>query len=430
LIPPVYLSIVSRLFPCFWVLLVLLLGFGEQGLGALRLEAVAGGSDAAHESNTRFSLANARGDVTTQVDVTGNVTWQASYEAFGTRTREKGLNWDAQRANSKDEDPTGLLNEGFRYRDLEAGVFISRDPAGFVDGPNVYCYVVQNPWSAFDPTGLSGKFLLKLFAKTGRSAVRYGDDGVAIIGDRTAVSYLNTHVREYVGKTYTHKVNGRDYDVKIKPSGFIDFSKWRHKGIHVEIDMVGDWKKDFDAADIKAGINPDYRKAHGLTWHHNEDLKTMELLPSELQSPGMGGLLHVGGAKIIEQAKKEGLLSMGMAIVAPSTASLAELCRKEGRPPTPHERATAAAKDGFELLDPGLGIVYRYTFGAAENAIDSAGKNIEDAAKKATGNEGMSREEWEQEKADSLQWWKELKQIEKQEEAKREADRIANGQKK
>jgi RHS repeat-associated protein len=99
-------------------------------------------------------MANARGDVTTQVDAAGNITWQASYEAFGTRTRERGDNYDPQRANSKDEDPTGLLNEGFRYRDLEAGVFISRDPAGFVDGPNVYCYVMQNPWNAFDAEGL------------------------------------------------------------------------------------------------------------------------------------------------------------------------------------------------------------------------------------------------------------------------------------
>jgi RHS repeat-associated protein len=53
-----------------------------------------------------------------------------------------------------DEDPTGLLNEGFRYRDLETGTFITRDPLGFVDGPNMYAYVVQNPWTKFDPLGL------------------------------------------------------------------------------------------------------------------------------------------------------------------------------------------------------------------------------------------------------------------------------------
>ena len=101
-----------------------------------------------------FDLANGRGDVTTQTNASGNVTWQASYEAFGMRTAEAGTNNDHQRANSKEEDPSGLLNEGFRYRDLEAGVFISRDPAGFVDGPNVYCYVVQNPWTTWDSLGL------------------------------------------------------------------------------------------------------------------------------------------------------------------------------------------------------------------------------------------------------------------------------------
>ena len=67
---------------------------------------------------------------------------------------EWGSDPDPHRANSKEEDPTGLLNEGFRYRDLQTGTFLTRDPLGFVDGPNVYAYVRQNPWTYFDPTGL------------------------------------------------------------------------------------------------------------------------------------------------------------------------------------------------------------------------------------------------------------------------------------
>jgi RHS repeat-associated protein len=102
----------------------------------------------------KYDLSNGRGDVVAQSDATGSLTWTASYEAFGRRTKETGVNEDKQRANSKDEDPTGLLNEGFRYRDLETGVFLSRDPAGTVDGPNVYTYVNQNPWTKFDPEGL------------------------------------------------------------------------------------------------------------------------------------------------------------------------------------------------------------------------------------------------------------------------------------
>ncbi|MCW1916907.1 hypothetical protein OJ996_25185, partial [Luteolibacter sp. GHJ8] len=101
-----------------------------------------------------YNAYNSRGDVVSTSGDSGTATWQTTYEAFGTRTAEDGSNAGRQRANTKDEDPTGLLNEGHRYRDLEAGVFISRDPAGFVDGPNVYAYVRQNPWSAFDPEGL------------------------------------------------------------------------------------------------------------------------------------------------------------------------------------------------------------------------------------------------------------------------------------
>jgi RHS repeat-associated protein len=105
----------------------------------------------------KYSLSNGRGDIVAQSDSGGELTWTASYEAYGKRTKETGVNADKQRANSKDEDPTGLLNEGFRYRDIETGVWLSRDPAGFVDGPNIYAFVKQNPWTGFDPDGLKVK---------------------------------------------------------------------------------------------------------------------------------------------------------------------------------------------------------------------------------------------------------------------------------
>lgn len=107
-----------------------------------------------------FKHYNARGDVVAATDASGALTYQAAYEAFGQHgSTDSSADWgstlDRQQANTKDEDPTGLLNEGFRYRDLESGTFITRDPLGFVDGPNVYTYVVQNPWTFFDPLGLN-----------------------------------------------------------------------------------------------------------------------------------------------------------------------------------------------------------------------------------------------------------------------------------
>lgn len=132
----------------------------------------------------RYNLSNGRGDIVAQSDGAGALTWTASYEAYGKRTEETGTNTDKQRANTKDEDPTGLLNEGFRYRDLETGVWLSRDPAGFVDGPNLYAYVKQNPWSAFDPHGLAEK---RAKAKVAPEAKLYHVTGDP--GDPTTVKF-------------------------------------------------------------------------------------------------------------------------------------------------------------------------------------------------------------------------------------------------
>ena len=43
-----------------------------------------------------------------------------------------------------------------RYYDAETGWFISEDPAGFVDGPNLYAYVGGNPIMLVDPSGEFG----------------------------------------------------------------------------------------------------------------------------------------------------------------------------------------------------------------------------------------------------------------------------------
>ena len=145
--------------------------FGLDGADTLQVEYVRGSDYGGGVGGILYSLRsdapsfkhyNSRGDVVAATDGNSSLTYQASYEAFGrhgdTASSEEyiavGTTLDRQRANTKDEDPTGLLNEGFRYRDLETGTFITRDPLGFVDGPNVYTYVVQNPWTKFDPLGL------------------------------------------------------------------------------------------------------------------------------------------------------------------------------------------------------------------------------------------------------------------------------------
>jgi RHS repeat-associated protein len=108
------------------------------------------------------------------------------------------INRDRHRANTKEEDPTGLLNEGFRYRDMETGTFISRDPLGLIDGPNVYAYVSQNPWSKFDPDGLTGWALPPQYAESAeyREGFHKGMAEGAKLGLTLAVGVVATVVAE------------------------------------------------------------------------------------------------------------------------------------------------------------------------------------------------------------------------------------------
>ncbi|MCU0858313.1 MAG: RHS repeat-associated core domain-containing protein [Pontiellaceae bacterium] len=114
-----------------------------------------GSTPETRNSELLFSHANHRGDVIARSDENGSLTSFALYEAYGTRPYEWGSDPDRQKANTKEEEKgLGLANDGRRYRDLVTGTYTTRDPIGYGDGPNIYCYVHCNPITRFDAFGL------------------------------------------------------------------------------------------------------------------------------------------------------------------------------------------------------------------------------------------------------------------------------------
>jgi RHS repeat-associated protein len=172
----------------------------------------------------KFNLSNGRGDVVAQSDNTGDLTWTASYEAYGKRPVETGTNLERQRANTKEEDPTGLLNEGFRMRDLETAVWMSRDPAGFVDGPNLYAYVRQNPWTKFDPLGLADEI----------------PEGKVKVGEVYVGLDVETSGKGYVGSAYQQTATQRVMNSDHK------FKSYVKAGVPIEVSPVYVDQADFD----------------------------------------------------------------------------------------------------------------------------------------------------------------------------------------
>jgi RHS repeat-associated protein len=125
-------------------------------------------------------LHDRQGHVVCLIDpTTGQPVETYRYSAFGEETIYNAQG--QQIANSQASNPwrfaskridpeTGWIYFGRRYYDPEIGRWITPDPLGFVDGPNLYAYLHHNPLNAYDAEGLLGEayqdFCKPEFSKT------------------------------------------------------------------------------------------------------------------------------------------------------------------------------------------------------------------------------------------------------------------------
>ena len=107
----------------------------------------------------RFQLGNHLGSVCLEIDETARVISYEEYHPYGT-TAYRAVAGDVDvsetryRYTGKERDEeTGLSYHGARYYAAWLGRWTASDPAGCVDGPNLYCYVRGNPVTSSDPSG-------------------------------------------------------------------------------------------------------------------------------------------------------------------------------------------------------------------------------------------------------------------------------------
>lgn len=101
-----------------------------------------------------YYLYDALGSVTSLNSSTGATLQSCSYDAFGQRLSPQGTVPDNHQFLTKETGGSGLIYFGARYYDSRIGRFITRDPSGMSDGPNLYLYCLNNPVNAVDLWGL------------------------------------------------------------------------------------------------------------------------------------------------------------------------------------------------------------------------------------------------------------------------------------
>ncbi|WP_431970062.1 SpvB/TcaC N-terminal domain-containing protein [Nocardia sp. bgisy134] len=116
------------------------------------------GTDDGPAQLVRYQLANLLGSAVLELDDTAQVISYEEYYPYGSTSyqavRAQTETPKRYRFTGKERDSeSGLYYHGARYYAPWLGRWTSPDPAGVVDGPNLYVYVRDNPIKLTDPTG-------------------------------------------------------------------------------------------------------------------------------------------------------------------------------------------------------------------------------------------------------------------------------------
>ncbi|WP_082804077.1 RHS repeat domain-containing protein [Erwinia sp. ErVv1] len=108
----------------------------------------------------RYSYDNLIGSSQLELDGNGNIISMEEYYPYGgtavwTARSAVEANYKTARYSGKERDATGLYYYGYRYYQPWAGRWLSADPAGTVDGLNLFRMVRNNPLRFFDKDGLA-----------------------------------------------------------------------------------------------------------------------------------------------------------------------------------------------------------------------------------------------------------------------------------
>ena len=152
----------------------------------------------------RYRHTDHLGSSVAETDAGGTVISYEEYHPYGTtayRYGKPGAGLSLKRyrfAGHQRDDETGFYYAGARYYASWLGRWVSTDPTGFGDGPNLYSYCHNSPIRLTDPNGTAGTDTVDLSIEspnfTGREAPTVGDFRQMMPGVDPRVSDKNSTI--------------------------------------------------------------------------------------------------------------------------------------------------------------------------------------------------------------------------------------------
>ncbi len=194
---------------------------------------------------------------------------------------------------------SGLHCNRHRYYNPNNGRFITADPIGLAGGLNNYQYV-KNPTGYIDPLGLADVPMACACGSTYKERINQTPINGQWSGPRGESTFTSNHP-ETLGLQVPYLNGYPDFRGYTKHTVFIeDFinktNDARHAryALHTEADKILAERLGVDSKLIKK-----FRTTQKFTWHEVEDMGTLQLVPTKINSK----FGHVGG---ISEALKRG----------------------------------------------------------------------------------------------------------------------------
>lgn len=139
-----------------------------------------------YNGQTYYYAKDTLGSIRAITDANGLLVESYDYGPFGLMTIFDGSGQDITATGSTVGNPYGFTGRRWdgesglwyyrnRMYSAELGRFLQRDPAGYVDGLNLYAYVLNNPLRYTDPNGLA----VKATAQVAYDTVKFANDYIA-----------------------------------------------------------------------------------------------------------------------------------------------------------------------------------------------------------------------------------------------------------
>lgn len=148
---------------------------------------------------------------------TGVSIYHARYSAFGMEEKAEGEKVSWGFSSKRKDSESGLIFFGRRYYDPESGRFVTKDPLGDRDGPNLYAYVSNNPLMFVDLWGLICERCGRDSPESTFAPMRWIERGVEFVG--SCIETFSRHCLppgpiQHVGEGIGRFLQGRDFSHK------------------------------------------------------------------------------------------------------------------------------------------------------------------------------------------------------------------------